>query len=665
MQQPRGRGRADHRPPRVPQRRRAGDPPPPRALRRHRLPGRARRARRSRSAPASSTSPTRSTRCSRRASTAPARPRDEALAELRRAAGTQFCPRCVARARADPAARDAASDAGEPPRWPPSPSLSATGYAAACAFCSSLNLLYHCWHGRQAAYRAVAEIDPEALAAFQAGIRKRYSDEQILDELRACAERLGRSPTMQEFAADPETTVHPQTVIEHFGSWNAAKRAAGLVRGGSRRARSCSACCASSARSWAASPTARDIDERRGRDAVEVALLAHVRLARRTRCARRASTSPVGEERLERAVEQGAALARRLGRLPKFADWAEARRRDDRAPDRVAGLPDVRARRGAWSTFQFLSASAARARASHVERRTGSGRASARPRRSRRAAGGRARPRAARGRSAAGRSSTYERSGRNARSARRARPRARASCPRRARASQLHAGGSCSTISSATLRRGEEELRPAGRSRAAGRRRARGRRSGGARRATRSPSSRGAPRAPRAPLSECSASAKIASESTVISGSARSKPCAARSSSSLRMIPLWIPTTGAVPDRVVVRGDRRVALRVVADVDERLRRVGRDASCVEERARAGALLVHGDRRRPGRGAHSRPRRRRARRSRPAAPARRASGRRSTLDSGYIRRFRTYAPRSLGWIPAGHCFPLDVSTALVR
>ena len=60
-------------------------------------------------------------------------------------------------------------------------------------------------------------------------MRKRYSDEQILEELKACAERLGRSPTMREFEADPKTTVHPQTVIEHFGSWNRAKRLAGLV----------------------------------------------------------------------------------------------------------------------------------------------------------------------------------------------------------------------------------------------------------------------------------------------------------------------------------------------------------------------------------------------------------------------------------------------------
>src|SRR6201985_323733 len=82
---------------------------------------------------------------------------------------------------------------------------------------------------RKRPYRAVAGIDPDALAEFQAGIRRRYTDEQILEALRSSAERLGRSPTMKEFAADPAAGMHPQTVIEHFGTWNAAKRAAGLV----------------------------------------------------------------------------------------------------------------------------------------------------------------------------------------------------------------------------------------------------------------------------------------------------------------------------------------------------------------------------------------------------------------------------------------------------
>src|SRR5919198_2026534 len=77
--------------------------------------------------------------------------------------------------------------------------------------------------------RPYLKIDEAELAAFRAGLRRRYTDEQILEELRAAATRLGRSPTMREFAQDAETRLHPQTVIEHFGTWNAAKRAAGLV----------------------------------------------------------------------------------------------------------------------------------------------------------------------------------------------------------------------------------------------------------------------------------------------------------------------------------------------------------------------------------------------------------------------------------------------------
>src|SRR3954451_7576444 len=82
---------------------------------------------------------------------------------------------------------------------------------------------------RKRPFRAVEGIDLQALAAFQAGIRRRYTDEQVLEALRASATRLGRSPTMKEFGADPEAGMHPQTVIEHFGTWNAAKRAAGLM----------------------------------------------------------------------------------------------------------------------------------------------------------------------------------------------------------------------------------------------------------------------------------------------------------------------------------------------------------------------------------------------------------------------------------------------------
>ena len=62
-----------------------------------------------------------------------------------------------------------------------------------------------------------------------------------------------------------------------------------------------------------------------------------------------------GEERLERAVDaRRGARASRSGRLPKMADWAEARRADPTLLSewQVYRLLDVP--RGAWTAFQYL-----------------------------------------------------------------------------------------------------------------------------------------------------------------------------------------------------------------------------------------------------------------------------------------------------------------------
>ena len=204
--------------------------------------------------------------------------------------------------------------------------------------------------------KMLAQVDPVELAAFQAGLRKRYSDEQILADLSASAERLGRSPTMKEFAADPETKVHPQTVIEHFGTWNAAKRAAGLVPRRFVTREELLALLRDLGEEIGGTPTARDIDERRGRMPSK-SLYWHT-FGSLTGALREAGFDvAVGEERLERALEQGVALARRLGRLPKFADWAEARRGLDPDGPSLTEWQVYRlfeSRRGAWATFQFL-----------------------------------------------------------------------------------------------------------------------------------------------------------------------------------------------------------------------------------------------------------------------------------------------------------------------
>src|SRR5438874_3922625 len=202
-------------------------------------------------------------------------------------------------------------------------------------------------------YRAVAGIDPEALAAFQAGIRRRYTDEQILEALRASAARLGRSPTMKEFAADPQAGMHPQTVIEHFGTWNAAKRAAGLMP---RRFATREELVDQLRRLGAElgrTPNAHDIRARRG-TMPSTSLYWHTFGSLATALREAGFDVAIGEERLERAIDQGRELARRLGRLPKFGDWQAARRADAALLTEWQVYRLFEARRGAWATFQFL-----------------------------------------------------------------------------------------------------------------------------------------------------------------------------------------------------------------------------------------------------------------------------------------------------------------------
>jgi Homing endonuclease associated repeat len=229
---------------------------------------------------------------------------------------------------------------------------------------------------RKRPYRALARIDRAALAEFQSGIRKRYTDEQILEQLSASAERLGRSPTMREFEEDPRTTVHPQTVIQHFGSWNAAKRKAGLVPRRFATPDDLLEQLRGLGDELGRVPTAKDLDEHRA-SMPSKSLYWHTFGSLTTALREAGFDVPVGEERLERAIEQGAKLARELGALPKFADWAEARKAGEDILTEWQVYRMVESGRGAWATFQYLVAERLREDGAEVSpegRVTGSGR---------------------------------------------------------------------------------------------------------------------------------------------------------------------------------------------------------------------------------------------------------------------------------------------------
>ena len=201
--------------------------------------------------------------------------------------------------------------------------------------------------------RPERRIPRRELAAFRAGLRRRYRDDELLDELRACAERLDRSPTMREFAADRRTRAHPQTIVERFGTWNRAKRLAGLVPRRFATKEELLGQLRALGDELGRVPTGRDLDGRR-RAFPSKSLLWQTfgSLSNALRAA--GFDVPNRDERLERALEQGERLSRRLGRLPRFSDWAAAKERNPRLLGHWQVYRLFADGRGGWVTFQYM-----------------------------------------------------------------------------------------------------------------------------------------------------------------------------------------------------------------------------------------------------------------------------------------------------------------------
>jgi hypothetical protein len=178
----------------------------------------------------------------------------------------------------------------------------------------------------------------------------RYSDAQILDELAGCAKRLGRSPTMREFSRDPRVRMHPQTVVARFGTWNAGKRRAGLIPRRFATKDELLAQLRELGDELGRTPTGRDLDERRER-CPSKSLYWH-RFGSFTNALRAAGFDvPRRDERAERALREGERLARRLGRLPRLADWENARDGNSAMLSEWQVYRLFAAGRGGWPSF--------------------------------------------------------------------------------------------------------------------------------------------------------------------------------------------------------------------------------------------------------------------------------------------------------------------------
>jgi hypothetical protein len=187
--------------------------------------------------------------------------------------------------------------------------------------------------------------------ARDARSRRRYSDEDLLAELTSSAQRLGRSPTMREFADDPQAAAHPQTVVERFGTWNEAKRRAGLVPRRFATKDELLFQLRTLGDELGRTPTGKDLDARRA--ALPSKSLYWHTFGSLSNALRAAGFDVPGrDERRERALVQGERLAADLGRLPRFADWAAARSRDASMLSEWQVYRLFADERGGWTSFR-------------------------------------------------------------------------------------------------------------------------------------------------------------------------------------------------------------------------------------------------------------------------------------------------------------------------
>ncbi|MCW2920354.1 MAG: hypothetical protein JWL76_228 [Thermoleophilia bacterium] len=201
-------------------------------------------------------------------------------------------------------------------------------------------------------YATILNMDSAELEAFRSRLRRRYGRDELVEELQACAARLGASPTMREFAEDPQATIHPQTVVDHFGSWNAAKREAGLMPRRRATREELLQALRELGEELGRRPSTKDIEAARGR-VPSRGVYAKAFGSMREALSLAGFDAPSKDERLARAVDHGAAFLLRTGRLPSFRDWE--RIRGDRAEIMTAWqlYRTFEKLGGAWSAFQF------------------------------------------------------------------------------------------------------------------------------------------------------------------------------------------------------------------------------------------------------------------------------------------------------------------------
>lgn len=169
------------------------------------------------------------------------------------------------------------------------------------------------------------------------------------DEIRACASRLGHTPTQEEFDADPDNSLKARTLAGYFsGGWKEAVAAAGLSSG--RSDEEMLAGLSRLAEQLGRMPTSRDINDD---PALPSAALYLRRFGSIKEARRKAGIKDKDTESAEQMVEAGVRLSEQLGHLPTWSDWEEACKADSSLPSQWQVYRRFGGGDGAWRMFHY------------------------------------------------------------------------------------------------------------------------------------------------------------------------------------------------------------------------------------------------------------------------------------------------------------------------
>lgn len=200
--------------------------------------------------------------------------------------------------------------------------------------------------------RLIADFD---LTLRPANNRRTYTDAFLLAQLIACAERLGSSPTMDEFNADASTSVHAHTLIDRFGSWNAAKRRAGLSVNRFATDEELLGSLKALAAQIGRAPSSREVEAARPLTASPSTYAHHFGSLKGALKAAGIDVAITVDEQLEAAIRAGVRAASRLGYVPSRTEWTQLRESDLSLPTEWQVYRLCRNdRMSAWRTFTAL-----------------------------------------------------------------------------------------------------------------------------------------------------------------------------------------------------------------------------------------------------------------------------------------------------------------------